>query len=148
MPKIYTYKYQFSINEEISSGLVKIAMFMPQRNLVISLEQLTSNNISYNFLNFFYFFIKSKFCPSFKTVKITDEDSNVFNIPSNLKKFLYDYAHSTFEECNAEMALTISQSQKQNKDKNERFIKQMRYVTEKLESLNLHYWLSCGSLLG
>lgn len=85
---------------------------------------------------------------NFKTVKITDEDSNVFNIPSNLKKFLYDYAHSTFEECNAEMALTISQSQKQNKDKNERFIKQMRYVTEKLESLNLHYWLSCGSLLG
>lgn len=72
----------------------------------------------------------------------------MFNVPSNIKQFAYDYAQSTFKECNMKMAYKMSKSHKQDAVKNKNFFEKMKYVKEELEALNIQYWLSSGSLLG
>lgn len=72
----------------------------------------------------------------------------MFNVPSDIKQFSYDYAQSIFKECNVEMAQQMSKSHKQDPIKNKNFLDKMKYVKGKFESLNIQYWLSSGTLLG
>ena len=85
----------------------------------------------------------------FKIEEIEDQDSNSFNIPADIKKYLFEYDHSAFLECNVDLAYKIlSFTYKQNKQKNEEIEKSINFITKKLESFNVNYWLGGGTLLG
>ena len=85
----------------------------------------------------------------FKIEEIEDQDSNSFNIPADIKNYLFEYDHSAFLECNVDLAYKIlSFTYKQNKQKNEEIEKSINFITKKLESFNVHYWLGGGTLLG
>ena len=85
----------------------------------------------------------------FEIEEIMDQDSNSFNIPADIKKYLFEYDHSAFLECNVDLAYKIlSFTYKQNKQKNEEIEKSINFITKKLESYNVHYWLGGGTLLG
>ena len=86
----------------------------------------------------------------FEKSVIIDKGLNIeIIVPKDIKKFLFDYDHSKFIECNREMARDlISESYHQNQRINKEVEPNMIYITKKLESLNIHYWLSGGTLLG
>ena len=85
----------------------------------------------------------------FEIEEIMDQDSNSFNIPADIKKYLFEYDHSAFLECNVDLAYKIlSFTYKQNKQKNEEIEKSINFITKKLESFNVNYWLGGGTLLG
>lgn len=73
-------------------------------------------------------------------------------IPSDLKKFLYDYDHSVMRECNSLLAaenLKLSNGKyKQNLKKNSRVLPGLKYIIEKFETNFKSYWIDSGSLLG
>ena len=67
----------------------------------------------------------------------------------NYKKFLFDYEHSTFIECNEKLARKNEHSNyTQNLLKNKKVSKRMNHISNKLEKLFKNYWLADGSLLG
>jgi len=88
----------------------------------------------------------------FKLEQYIDENSNFFSIPSNLNRFLFDYDHSKFIECNSSLANRNIQvngkKYEQNHEKNAKISKVIEYISEKLENFSKHYWLAGGSLLG
>jgi hypothetical protein len=73
-------------------------------------------------------------------------------IPSNLKKFLFDYNVSKFIECNRTLAVNnlrlLGDSYKQNVDRNKMLSPVMSHISKTLEGLYKHYWLAGGTLLG
>ena len=74
-----------------------------------------------------------------------------FNIPLNVRKFLFDYEHSAFIECNEDLAkktLSTYFNYFQNPSKNEFVSHEMKHITDSLENLYKDYWLSDGTLLG
>ena len=76
----------------------------------------------------------------------------LINIPSNLKRFLYEYDHSVFYECNK--AAVIENSKRfgnnytQNKQMNEKIVPEIIYFSTVMERLYLSYGLISGTLLG
>lgn len=70
-------------------------------------------------------------------------NSNYLLIPSNINTFLFDFQNSKFIECNTTLTKIT-----QDKIKNKKFVKVLKYVTSKLENMNKRYWLSSGTLLG
>lgn len=86
----------------------------------------------------------------FKTARIQDRDSNIINVPLDVNKFLFDYAHSTFIECNEDLAranLKLT-NYTQNIKKNAIISKTLNYMSTSLESYYKNYWLAGGTLLG
>ena len=73
-------------------------------------------------------------------------------IPIDIKKFLFDYSHSKFIECNSTMANYNLQKypdkSQQNKDLNNKINPGLIYIKKILESSYKKYWIASGSLLG
>ena len=75
--------------------------------------------------------------------------------PTDLNKFLYDYKHSQFIECNKKYA---SESKRYKNDQGESYesgdIQNLKarhglnYVKSVLEGFRKNYWLAAGTLLG
>ena len=82
---------------------------------------------------------------------LTIENCNVL-IPANIKRFLFDYEHSTLRECNnslVELNYKISNGKyKQNIQLNKKVAPGLIYITKKLEENYKTYWLDSGTLLG
>ena len=88
---------------------------------------------------------------AFNLTLIKDSIFNEIKIPENIERFLFDYGHSKFVECNNALAKTNSRVNKtyvQNVTKNELLIPCMSNLALTLESMYKHYWLSSGTLLG
>lgn len=87
-----------------------------------------------------------------ESTSIIDENSILFIIPTNVKRFLFDYDHSMFIECNktlAERNLQINGVKyQQDVGKNFEISKTAGYITKSLENFHKHYWLAGGTLLG
>ena len=99
--------------------------------------------------NSIWFIVSKALFRRFDVNEIVDEDANTFNVPSNIKTFLFDYKHSAFIECNRELALSIRRpNYTQNASQNKMVSAVMKYITESLEQLGKHYWLAGGTLLG
>jgi hypothetical protein len=105
------------------------------------------------------FFLKSKqfadtprALSKFELKEYIDENSNLFRIPLDLDRYLFDYDHSKFIECNSSLAIRSIQinekKYEQNAEKNAKISKVIEYISEKLENFSKHYWLAGGSLLG
>ncbi len=73
-------------------------------------------------------------------------------IPSDIKKFLFDYQHSKFIECNRKYAKESVKHMGDKYSANELQIIKARdgfvYVKSVLEGMRKNYWLAAGSLLG
>ena len=89
---------------------------------------------------------------SIKLATIVDESGKKFNVPSNLKKFLFDYDHSRFLECNTQLAKKniekLGKKYAQNEKKNKMVTKVTEHLSDSLEGFYKHYWLAGGTLLG
>jgi len=85
----------------------------------------------------------------FVTFQVTDTDSNKHHIPINMKKFLFDYDHSVFLECNKKaLSKNEKQGYKLSSVRHESVKLGLGYITDSLEMMFIRYWLSDGSLLG
>ncbi len=84
--------------------------------------------------------------------KIVDEESNTFYVPSDIKKFTYEYQHSEFIECNIQMAEKTQGPDRpnyaQDVSKNNEMAPALGNVATSLESMSKLYWLHGSSLLG
>jgi hypothetical protein len=73
-------------------------------------------------------------------------------MPSNVEKFLFDYKHSRFIECDRALAKEASKrmgSAYVATKKNLMNAKiSLAYITSVLEDSKTNYWLAAGSLLG
>ncbi len=90
---------------------------------------------------------------AFNLTPIFDLNSNNrFNVPANIKKFLFDYKHSRFLECNSTLAnrdlIVDNVKYKQNLNKNLLVAPTLKYATDELSKRYMHYWLAGGTLLG
>jgi hypothetical protein len=89
---------------------------------------------------------------SFKLATIVDENQILFNLPSDIKKLLFDYNHSKFLECNTNLAKKnlekIGKKYNQNEKKNKMISVVTEHLSETLEKFEKHYWLAGGTLLG
>ena len=83
---------------------------------------------------------------------IYDSMFNEIKVMENIEKFMFDYEHSKFIECNNEMAknITLMETGKyeQNKELNSKVFPCMIELVESIESLYKRYWLTSGALLG
>lgn len=88
----------------------------------------------------------------FKLATITDESGLEFNMPSDLKRFLFDYQNSKFLECNTYLAKKniekIGKKYAQNEKKNKMISPVIEHLSNSLEGFYKHYWLAGGTLLG
>jgi hypothetical protein len=77
---------------------------------------------------------------------------NLFMVPSNIKRFLFEYEHSVFIECNRDLARKNIEKlgPKYNQDikKNRMILPVVKHISQTLESNYVHYWLAGGTLLG
>jgi hypothetical protein len=75
-----------------------------------------------------------------------------FNIPADLSAFLFEYGHSVFLECNKNLARLnlkkLGVKYKQDRKKNRMISPVLKHLTGTLESMQKHYWLAGGTLLG
>lgn len=70
-------------------------------------------------------------------------------MPLNVKKFLFDYSHSTFLECNEELARqNLNVNYKQNTTLNYQISQGLNYISNTLDSYYKNYWLAGATLLG
>ncbi len=85
----------------------------------------------------------------FEITRIEDVDSNTFYIPSDIKKYFFDYEHSEFIECNKKLQFINSNPGYLQNDKMNKMISpSMEYISRSLEGAFKRYWLSGGTLLG
>ena len=92
------------------------------------------------------YFLKSDL--RFKTAKVAI-DSIEFNVPEDIEKFLFDYSHSTFLECNEDLARkNLKSNYFQKNHTNKAIQKELKYISNSLEGLHKEYWLCAGTLLG
>ena len=61
---------------------------------------------------------------------------------------MYDYKHSTFIECNEDLAKKTNLNFTQDREKNKYVSEAMVHVSGILENLYKDYWLTDGTLLG
>lgn len=167
--KLFTFGiYNKSINSlnKAISKLKKKCKSIQSKNIYIQCETLITIQIlivyergNFLWINRDNFDFKSKkfgdtprALSKFSIQDYTDENSFIFKIPNSLKRFLFDYDHSKFIECNSTLAKRRIQvdgvKYEQNREKNEQILKVIEYISEKLEGFSKHYWLAGGSLLG
>ena len=88
----------------------------------------------------------------FGIIPIRDEAKHRVSVPSNIKRFLFDYEHSKFLECNRELAKKnrelMGANYTQNGKRNKMISSVMVHISETLESFYKHYFLAGGTLLG
>ncbi len=96
---------------------------------------------------FFYFLFKR-----FELATIVDSSLNKILIPDNIDRFVYDYEHSKFIECNSKLAnenYELSNgAYSQNTEKVKKLMPCLIYLADELENMYKHYWMSSGTLLG
>jgi hypothetical protein len=84
--------------------------------------------------------------------KLTGPYAQSFYIPIDLKKFLFDYNHSKFVECDRNLANynsnLLGSKYKQDLKKNAMVLPVMAYIATTLEGFEKNYWLAGGTLLG
>jgi len=86
-------------------------------------------------------------------VAITDHTKSstsvMFNVPSDFKKFTFDYNNSKFIECDEQLVYRNQRySYMQNQELNLNVSKDLSYLSQILVSRYKHFWLSGGTLLG
>jgi hypothetical protein len=73
-------------------------------------------------------------------------------IPLDIRKFLFDYSHSKFIECNRDQAKKSAEYMKQKSFENNNLTQPAKfgiiYVKSVLEKFEKNYWLAAGTLLG
>ena len=108
----------------------------------------SDDNNAYNYIKNRQFGDISRAVNQFEIKKDTI-DTIPFYVPTNVEKFLFDYKHSAFVECNEELAKK-NQNLKyiQNKRKNKQIQTELKYISDSLEALQKEYWLAAGTLLG
>jgi hypothetical protein len=83
---------------------------------------------------------------------VIDEELNYFYVPSNMKRFTFEYNHSTFIECNRDLARAnlrkLGPKHNQDLKKNKMILPVVTHISETMESMYKHYWLAGGTLLG
>ena len=89
---------------------------------------------------------------NFNSAKLIDNHGRAFNVPTDVKRFLFDYDHSKFIECNKFLTKknldTLGDSYAQNEVRNAMITPITKYISNSLESYYKHYWLAGGTLLG
>ena len=89
---------------------------------------------------------------SFSLTTIVDSNYNEIKVPENIKRYLYDYDHSKFIECDQELAKNISSLYdgvlKQNDTMNKKLMPCMVKLVQTLEGMYKNYWLTSGTILG
>jgi hypothetical protein len=81
--------------------------------------------------------------------EIQDENLFVYRVPADVDRFVFEYEHSEFVECDHDLARKhTSSTYQQDMVKNYQALSLMTYVTDYLVSLGKHYRLSSGTLLG
>ena len=88
----------------------------------------------------------------FKLVTVLNNFGHFFYVPSNLKRFAFDYDHSVFIECDTELAEKTQgpngPNYNQNADKNTEMMMTLQYVVGTMSFHKKNYWLHAGTLLG
>ena len=73
-------------------------------------------------------------------------------VPTNINKYLYDYSHSKFIECNSAMAKENLEKYPdrsfQDVELNKKIKPGLMEIKSILESSQKKYWIASGSLLG
>lgn len=81
-----------------------------------------------------------------------DNRSNHFILPSDIDKFLFEYDHSIFLECNRDLVKKniqkLGSKHQQDIKKNKIVAPVIEHISKSLESFRKHYWLAGGTLLG
>jgi fukutin len=88
-----------------------------------------------------------------KLRRITNQDNNHdLIVPFDYNSFIYDYEHSTFLECDQELAQEVLQkmgsSYAQDPKKNEKILSEAVYIRNFLEGKKINYLILGGSLIG
>ena len=88
----------------------------------------------------------------FKLRAVHDSMNNEIKVTENIDKFLFDYRHSKFIECDSKLAYNITNQEagkfKQKLEVNERIKPCMNDLAEIIEGMYKRYWLTSGTLLG
>lgn len=83
---------------------------------------------------------------------MVDKRSNYFLLPSDIDKFLFEYDHSVFLECNRDLVKkniqNLGPKHQQDAKKNKMIGPVLEHISKSLESFRKHYWLAGGTLLG
>ena len=79
---------------------------------------------------------------------IEDLQGVKLSIPMPIQQFLFDYNHSKFLECNFELSKMHAKEIEKNMKKIKNVLKSLNYLTKTLESMQKHYSLLEGTLLG
>ena len=78
--------------------------------------------------------------------------NNEIRIPDDVDRFLYDYKHSMFIECNKKLARlnrdSLGSEYKIDYKRENDFLHGLKYIKSILEGFNKNYWLAAGTLLG
>ena len=100
--------------------------------------------------NLFFFTVYLYFRVEMKI--ITDKHLEMMWVPNNIKKYLYDYSHSKFIECNSSMAKmnldNYPNKSYQNIELNNKIRPGLMEIKNILETTYKKYWIASGSLLG
>jgi hypothetical protein len=87
-----------------------------------------------------------------ETRLILDKHLEIMWVPSNINKYLYEYSHSTFLECNSTMAQINLENYPnqsfQDQTLNNKIKPGLMSIKAILESSYKKYWIASGSLLG
>jgi hypothetical protein len=85
----------------------------------------------------------------FNLSEVQDDNLFLFRVPADLVQFEFEYDHSGFIECDCKLAREkLSPTYQQNFKKNFQAIKLMTHVTDYLKSIQKHYHLFSGTLIG
>jgi hypothetical protein len=82
----------------------------------------------------------------FDLSEIQDQKRFLFRVPTDLDQFMYDYDHSKFVECDCDLARNATN--KQDYGKNSKAMSLLAYVVDYLHSIQKHFFLFGGSLIG
>ncbi len=96
---------------------------------------------------------KAKFCDMPRAISLINSFSTILEgtvfIPGDLERFLFDYEHSGFLECDEKLAKSLVHADyKQDPTLNKMISNDLAYLTNFFETLHKRYWLAGGTLLG
>ena len=87
-----------------------------------------------------------------ETNEMRNFEINYYNmlIPLNIKRFLYDYKHSTMRNCNSSLVHLNNKlsngTYKQDNQRNKKMLAGLRYIVSAFESMLKPYWLGKNEL--
>ncbi len=126
---------------------IQIAIFYKRNNYT----WIGSNDDKINF-NTKWFGDVPRLMSEINATKLVNIENYQILVPKDIKRFLYDYNHSSLQECNYSLAeLNFNRTNgtyKQNTKKTKQFISSLEYIISVLESRFNPYWIASGTLLG